>query len=136
MSGSKEKTHGNVSMKFTQTSNKTSISHACNKDTEISMCSDTSCDSGGLAEELDTTRKHLQDLPTRKDVDSLKQSFVLLNDFQNDIANKISDLKEEYENKIKGIEMVNESLAKEIKSLKELNAKLKTDRQTTSPRGN
>ena len=50
----------------------------------------------------------------------------MLNEFKTDMTKKISELKEEYETKIKGMEIVNDSLTKEVSLLKETNAKLKT----------
>jgi hypothetical protein len=49
----------------------------------------------------------------------------MLHEFKIDMA-KIPELKEKYDTKIKGMEMVNDSLTKEVSLLKETNAKLKT----------
>ena len=122
-------TRESVNVRSTHPTKKASVSQA----RDNSLCGDTSFDSSRLAGELDSIKASIQDLPTKKDIDSLKISFVdLLNEFKTEMGEKISELKEEYESKIKGMEIVNENLTKEITSLRDSNAKLKT--QVTTDR--
>jgi hypothetical protein len=114
-----------------------------------SATSDSSLDSdkltGGL-DEIKQIKQQLRDLPTRKDFLSLKKSLVgkselktvvtdivknLLTAFQekiqNDFSERILSLKQDYEEKLNAMSIENESMAREIKVLKDDNSKLKTE---------
>jgi hypothetical protein len=85
--------------------------------------------------ELDSIKTSFPELPQKRHRSAEKTLIALLNEFKTEMAKQISELKKECESKIKGMEVVNESLTKEVISHKESNAKLKTQGQTTCAGG-
>lgn len=141
-SNNKEKKTSGV--RSTQTAKKASTAKVGDKSVrqDTSSMSETSFDTNQIPEELESIKKQINDLPSKKDLELLGKLLVgkneiqslvteivqkLLTSFEDKVRKEMRSFKEEYDNKIQAVTIENENLIKEIKFLKDTNIKLKKD---------
>lgn len=154
MPGGKEKTTQSGSLRSTQAARKASTTQTSEKSakhtlSDVSSVSETSFESGHLTDELGSIKRQLLEIPTKKDIESLRESLVgrdelktLVTDIvkgvfvafeekiHEEMEKRVERLREECDNKIQALELENESLTNELKTVREANLKLKSEVNT------